>query len=268
MAIRRRTIEDYKFFPKIERECIVEQIREYFEENGPTCNAVIGISGGKDSTIAAALCAEALGSNRVIGVMLPYAGQETEDAERVINLLGIKKKKIDITDIYDAAIDGLEQSCNYVIEQSRINLLPRIRMTMLMGIAQSSNGRLICTSNESERYMGYFTMYGDECGTCKPLINYTVTELRQIGHVIDYLPNELIDKTPSDDISGNTDEEAFGVSYEVIDNHIRLGKDEPGNEYFNKTVSEIHAANLFKINPKEPRDTLGFLVKHYGFHSR
>ena len=176
---------------KVKNEC-VEWIRDFFAANGKDCNAVVGISGGKDSSVAAALCVEALGTDRVIGVLMPCGEQADISASyTLVNHLGIKHYVVNIKD----AVEGLKKNIPLELSvQSATNLPPRIRMSTLYAISQSHNGRVVNTCNLSEDWVGYSTRYGDAAGDFSPLSNLTVQEVKAIGRVLG-LPEELVDKT-------------------------------------------------------------------------
>ena len=223
---------------------IVEWIREFFEKNGKGCNAVIGISGGKDSSITAALCALALGRERVIGVLMPNGVQADIDcAKMLVEHLKIKHYTVNVK----AAIDGLVSALPNELrlsEQSKTNLPPRIRMSTLYAVSQSLNGRVANTCNLSEDYVGYSTRYGDAAGDFSPLANITVTELRQLGRELG-LPTELVDKVPIDGLCGKTDEDNLGFTYAVLDRYIRTGEIEDART---KTrIDRLHEMNKFKM---------------------
>lgn len=226
---------------KVKDRC-VEWIRRFFEENGKGCNAVIGISGGKDSSVAAALCVEALGKDRVIGVLMPCGVQHDIDmAYLLVNHLGIKHYTVNIEKTLEAikAEIPLELS-----EQSITNIPPRIRMTVLYAISQSHNGRVVNTCNLSEDYVGYSTRYGDAAGDFSPCSGLTVTEVKAIGRALG-LPDVLVDKTPIDGLCGKTDEENLGFTYETLDGYIRTGK--ISDAEVKKAIDERHRKNLFKL---------------------
>lgn len=220
----------------------VEWIRNFFEENGKGCNAIVGISGGKDSSIVAALCVEALGKDRVIGVLMPNGIQHDIDmAELLVKHLDIKHYVINIKD----AVDGLKSAFPFDLsEQSTVNLSPRIRMATLYAVAQSHNGRVANTCNMSEDWVGYSTRYGDAAGDFSPCANITVTEMKQIGRVLG-LPDVLVDKTPIDGLCGKTDEENLGFTYAELDIYIRTGVIEDMDKKAN--IDRRHELNLFKL---------------------
>ncbi len=228
---------------RIKNEC-VEWIRDFFEKNGKDCKAVVGISGGKDSSVAAALCAEALGKDRVVGVLMPQGEQHDIDmAYMLVNHLGITHYEINIKDAFDAFVAnfpaGLEMS-----EQTRQNLPPRIRMSALYAVSQSCNGRVCNTCNLSEDWVGYSTRYGDSVGDFSPMSHLTVTEVKQIGRILG-LPDELVDKTPIDGLCGKSDEENLGFTYAELDAYIRTGKiDDSGKK---EIIDRKHRMNLFKL---------------------
>ncbi len=228
---------------KVKNEC-VEWIRNFFEENGKGCNAVLGISGGKDSSIAAALCVEALGKDRVIGVLMPQGEQHDIDmAYLLVNHLGIKHFEVNIK----AAVDGLLSSIPEDLEisvQARTNLPPRIRMSTVYAVSQSLNGRVVNTCNLSEDWVGYSTRYGDAAGDFSPMANLTVTEVKEIGRLLG-LPDVLVDKVPIDGLCGKTDEENLGFTYAELDRYIRTGEIDDLDK--KELIDRKHKANLFKL---------------------
>lgn len=226
---------------RVKDEC-VEWIRDFFEENGKGCNAVIGISGGKDSSIAAAVCVEALGADRVIGVLMPNGEQADIDAAYLlVNHLKIKHYVVNIK----GAIDAVREAIPFELsEQSNINLPPRIRMSTLYAISQSNNGRVVNTCNLSEDWVGYSTRYGDSVGDFSPLSHLTVQEIKAIGRELK-LPESLIEKPPIDGLTGKTDEDNLGFTYAVLDRYIRTGEiDDPATK---ELIDKKHKANLFKL---------------------
>lgn len=228
---------------KIKNDC-VNWIREFFEKNGPGCNAVIGISGGKDSSVAAALCVEALGKDRVIGVLMPNGVQHDIDmAQLLVDHLGIKHYIVNIRDAYDGLVSSFPKNLE-MSEQTKINISPRIRMTTLYAVSQSLNGRVVNTCNLSEDWVGYSTRYGDAAGDFSPMANLTVTEVKEIGRVLG-LPDVLVDKTPIDGLCGKTDEENLGFTYAVLDKYIREGVIE--DQEIKKLIDTKHERNLFKL---------------------
>ena len=226
---------------KVKNEC-VQWIRDFFEENGKDCNAVVGISGGKDSSIVAALCVEALGKDRVIGVLMPCGEQADIDmAKLLVNTLGIKHYIINIKD----AVDGITNSIPFELStQSKTNLPPRIRMSTLYAVSQSHNGRVANTCNLSEDWVGYSTRYGDSVGDFSPCSNLTVDEMKQIGRLIG-LPSELVDKVPTDGLCGKTDEDNLGFTYAELDRYIRTGEIEDTEK--KAKIDGLHRINLFKL---------------------
>lgn len=225
-------------------ENLVLWIRDWFEKNGKDCNAVIGISGGKDSSIVAALCVKALGKDRVIGILMPNGIQpDIKDAYKLVNHLGIKHFEINIENIVSNVYKALPSDL-VVSAQTRINLPPRIRMSTLYAVSQSLNGRVINTCNLSEDWVGYSTKYGDSAGDISPISQLTVTEIKQIGQYLE-LPDELINKVPSDGLCGKSDEDNLGFSYEALDRYIRTGFCE--NKNTKELIDRKHNANLFKL---------------------
>lgn len=235
----------YNFKAKETTEGIIAFIQSWFKQNGTDCNAVIGISGGKDSTIVAKLCVEALGSDRVIGVMLPNDHQHDLDvAKEVCQYLGIKSHLIDISSTFEDVRCSIEDETKKSLsEQALTNLAPRIRMTYLRAYAQCFNGRLINTSNLSEDWVGYATVDGDSAGDMSPLCLLTVQEVKAIGHYLG-IPDKFVEKVPEDGLVGKSDEDNLGVTYAAIDKWIREGIcDEKDLQVINKKFQ----ANKFKI---------------------
>ena len=226
------------------KEC-VEWIQTFFEKNGPDSPAVIGISGGKDSTVTAALCVEALGRDRVIGVLMPNGVQaDIEDSLAVVKHLGIRSYTIDISGAVSALLDEMNAKGLTVTDQSRINLPPRIRMSTLYAVSQCHNGRVANTCNLSEDWVGYSTRYGDAAGDFSPLSHLTVTEVRQIGRLLN-VPSHLVDKTPSDGLCGKSDEDNLGFTYATLDRYIREGLIEDAKT--KALIDRKHEMNLFKL---------------------
>jgi NAD+ synthase len=228
---------------KVKNQC-VQWIRDFFKNNGPDCNAVVGISGGKDSSVTAALCVEALGRDRVIGVLMPKGVQPDIDcAQKLVAHLGIKNYTVNIGNAVKALLDAMPEDME-ISEQTQINISPRVRMTTLYAISQSNNGRVANTCNLSEDWVGYATRYGDAAGDFSPLANLTVDEVKQIGRILG-LPNELVDKPPIDGLCGKTDEDNLGFTYAVLDKYIRTGVCE--DEATRELIDKKHKANLFKL---------------------
>ena len=239
--------------PKEIKDRLVDWIRDYFDHNGPGCTAVVGISGGKDSSVTAALCVEALGKDRVLGVLMPDGIQsDIADAIALVEHLDIKHLVVNIGDTtkaLTAAIEGAEGFDLVAASMSRdsiINMPARIRMTTLYAVGQSlpKGGRVANTCNRSEDYVGYSTKYGDAAGDFSPLQNILVEEVRQLGHELG-LPDFLIDKTPSDGLSGQTDEDKLGFTYEQLDHYILTGQCQDLN--IKAKIDRMHAMNMHKL---------------------
>lgn len=240
---------------KVKNDC-VQWIRGWFEDNGPGCNAVIGISGGKDSSVVAALCVEALGKDRVIGVLMPNGEQkDINDAIAVVDHLGIKYTIVNINEAYYGVLDCIDDM--YIPEidgyneisisnQTLVNLPPRLRMATLYAIAQSVNGRVANTCNLSEDYVGYSTRWGDSVGDFAPLASLTTDEVVAIGDACG-IPYELTHKTPADGLCDKTDEDNLGFTYEVLNKYILTGECE--DEAIKAKIDEKHQKNLFKLQP-------------------
>ena len=228
---------------RVKNDC-VEWIRDFFAKNGPDCNAVLGISGGKDSSVAAALCVEALGADRVVGVLMPCGEQADIDCSlKLVNHLGIRHYIVNIKD----AVEGLKAAMPADLPlstQSITNLPPRIRMATVYAVSQSVNGRVCNTCNLSEDWGGYSTRYGDSVGDFSPMSRLTVAEVKEIGHLLG-LPYELVEKTPIDGLCGKTDEDNLGFTYAMLDRYIRTGEiDDPVAK---ERIDRLHRMNQFKL---------------------
>ena len=225
---------------KILSEQIIDWIREYFKTTNGR-KAVIGISGGKDSTVAAALCVKALGKENVIGVMMPNGVQsDIEDSEKIIKHLGIDSFVVNINYAYLNLVNQINE--HHITSQAQINMPPRLRMTVLYGVAQNIGGRVVNTCNRSENCLSWATLYGDSVGDFAPFDLLTTEEIVAIGDELG-LPYELVHKTPSDGLCGKTDEDSFGFTYNEVNQLIR--KDVKG-EHFNEII-KMYNGGKFKL---------------------
>ena len=228
---------------------IIDEIKRYFLENGnKDTKAVIGISGGKDSTIAAALLVRALGSDRVIGVIMPNGVQgDIENAREVIRILGIKHYEINIGFTMETLTAELPGEIFELDDDNSVyytNTPARIRMTTLYAIAAIYGGRVINTGNASELYVGYTTKYGDLAGDFAILKDYYVREILEIGDNLDEIPAYLVHRAPEDGMSGKTDEDNMGFSYDILDAYL-LDEVVPDYDVF-RNIAERHARNVHK----------------------
>lgn len=231
---------------QLKNDC-VNWIREFFEQNGKGCNAIIGISGGKDSSIAAALCVEALGKDRVIGILMPNGIQSDIDmAIKLCKHLDIKHYIVPIVIPVQKIEHEIIKNDILVSMQTQINLPARIRMATLYAFSQSLNGRVVNTCNLSEDYIGYSTRYGDAAGDFSPFANCPVRWVKLMGYAAN-LPVEFIEKIPSDGLCGKSDEENLGFPYEELDEYILTGRIE--NQEHKALIDKRHKNNLFKLQP-------------------
>ena len=236
----------YNFNAAEVKDKAVEWIREFFDNNGSSCNAIVGISGGKDSSVVAALCVEALGKDRVLGVLMPNGKQSDIDMSfQLVKHLGIESVTVNIGDIVGATYSAIKSTDPTPIStQTKTNLPARIRMSVLYAISQSHNGRVANTCNLSEDYVGYATRYGDGAGDFSPLANLTVTEVKAVGRVLG-LPTCLVDKIPTDGLCGKTDEDNLGFTYDTLDKYIRTGIIE--DTVIKEKIDVMHNKNKFKL---------------------
>lgn len=240
----------YNFDAKKETEKLINGIRDWFERNGKGCNAILGLSGGKDSTIVAALCVKALGPERVYGFGLPDGEQSINEANEIAEYFDINYITVPITHITDA-VKNLHW-VGSMSEQAMQNIPPRARMITLYALSQSLNGRVMGTCNASENYIGYFTKFGDGASDFEPIANYTVHELYQIGDELG-IPKKWTYKTPDDGLPFSCpDDEKFekmGFNYEKLDKYIRLGSS--GDPVADEAIKKMHDRNAFKMKPVE-----------------
>lgn len=252
-----------EFKPLVEIDNIVGWIKDYFVDQ-PKAKAVIGISGGKDSTIAAALLVRAIGSDRVIGVLMPQGEQkDIEDAKRVCNILNIQHKIINIGNICKecyAAYPG--DNCGGLSKTVLTNTPARIRMTILYMVAAENHGRVCNTGNRSELYVGYTTKYGDLAGDFALLKHYTVREVLAIGDQLTEIPADLIHKAPADGMSGLTDEDNLGFIYAQVDAWILNGV-RPDIKTYEKIIA-AHDRNIHKDAIRLPAPTKSQFVRPLG----
>ena len=246
----------YKFNVEKVTEGAINWIREWFEENGKGCNVVLGVSGGKDSLIVGKLCVEALGADRVIGVMMPCGVQkDISDSIRVCEYLGIKNYTINIEGAVNATLKQMEDAGIEISNQTIVNLPPRIRMSTLYAISQSHNGRVSNNCNLSEDICGFSTRFGDSVGDFSPLSNLTTVEIVQIGDYLG-LPYSLVHKIPMDGLNTNendeyiTDEDILGVRYSDIHLYAREPVElKKANPDVFETIFQKQIANAFKLRP-------------------
>jgi NAD+ synthase len=224
---------------------LVAWIRGYFEKNGKDCSAVVGLSGGKDSSVTAALCVQALGKERVVGVLMPQGEQyDIGFSKELASILGIKHFIVNIKSGTDALIASLNESTVELTRQAVINIPARLRMTTLYAVSAAVNGRVANTCNLSEDWVGYATKYGDGAGDFSPLSQLTVAEVKAVGKELG-LPLKFIEKVPEDGLSGLSDEDNLGFSYAVLDKYIREGVCE--DVKVKEKIEWMHQANIHKL---------------------
>lgn len=237
----------YSFDAEKVTENLVNWVKTYFEENAsPDTKAVIGISGGKDSSVAAAVCVKALGKDRVIGVLMPQGEQsDISCSHLLVNTLGIKSYTINIGETVSTFMNEFSKSLEPT-SQATINTPPRIRMTTLYAVAASVGGRVVNTCNLSEDWVGYSTKFGDSAGDFSVLADLTVTEVLQVGDLLG-LPTELVHKVPSDGLCGKTDEDNLGFKYAELDRYIRGLTDLSDKPELKEKIDRLHRNNLHKL---------------------
>ncbi len=228
---------------------LIEYTREWFNKFGTDSRAVIGISGGKDSSVTAAVLKEAIGAERIRAIIMPNGEMsDLDDAKLLVEHLGLTSEIIPITDYYNAAIATFEKANTFdVTKDLKINLAPRLRMSTLYAVAQGQGvtSFVVNTCNASEDYVGYSTKYGDAAGDVSLLQDFTVTEVLQIGEYLG-LPEKLVHKTPSDGLSGMSDEDKLGFKYAQLDEYISGNKEGIPADIIS-SIERKHVANLHKL---------------------
>ena len=242
-----------KFQPEEARDNLVKELRKLAKARNFS-RVAIGISGGKDSTVTAAICVRALGAENVFGVMMPDGEQkDIADSIRVCEALGIHRRTVNIGKMHAALKEVTDQNTpsaadgEFVIPQNResdINVGPRLRMTTLRYIAQALGAWLAGTGNLSEATVGYCTKDGDTSCDFAMLGALTSVEVVEVGLTMPEIPRELVTKTPTDGLSGYSDEERLGVSYADIHRYIREGS--CGNPETDEIIRKKERANLHK----------------------
>lgn len=229
------------------KDDIIKWIQDWFAENGKGCKAVVGLSGGKDSSVVAALCAAALGKDRVLGVMMPNGEQfDIDVSHKLVEHLGIEGIVVNIKDAYAGVVGELEKHFGNFEGQAKVNLPPRLRMATLYAVSQSVNGRVANTCNLSEDWVGYNTKFGDGAGDFSPLSKLTVQEVKAVGRALG-LPELFVEKVPIDGLQALTDEENLGFTYAALDQYIREGICEDAAT--REKIDRMHKMNLFKLQP-------------------
>lgn len=237
----------YEFNVEKTTEALINWVKTYFENNAsPETKAVIGISGGKDSSIAAAVCVKALGKDRVFGVLMPQGEQaDINCSHLLVETLGIDHAVINIGDTVSIFMNELKKHIEPT-QQAIINTPARIRMTTLYAVAACLGGRVVNTCNLSEDWIGYSTKFGDAAGDFSPLSDLTVTEVLQVGDYLG-LPKELVHKVPIDGLCGKTDEENLGFTYAELDRYIRGLTDLSDKPELKEKIDRMHRNNLHKL---------------------
>lgn len=234
------------FDAELEIQYMITEIKKYFVQNGgETTKAIIGISGGKDSTIAAALLVRALGAENVFGVLMPCGEQaDIADSYKVVEYLHIPHVEVNIGQAMEQLTEAIPGGLFGKNEVYYTNTPARLRMTTLYGIAALVGGRVIHTGNASEAYLGYTTKFGDMAGDFSIFHDFYVREILAIGDALN-IPAELVHKAPGDGMSGKTDEDNFGFTYEVLDAYL-LDNETPSYEVLRR-IEERHKRNAHKM---------------------
>ena len=212
------------FDPNKVKDDIIRWIRGWFEANGKECNAIVGISGGKDSSVTAALSVAAYGRENVVGVLMPDGVQPDIDySQALVEHLNLPHTTINIHDAVQGVLGEMERAGLTPSRQTTVNLPSRIRMATLYAVAQSLPGGIVInTSNLSEDWVGYCTIYGDSAGAFSPLGMYTTEEVVALGRQLG-LPEKFLIKPPSDGLTGKTDEDNLGFTYHAVNEYVRRG---------------------------------------------
>ena len=239
---------------------IINRLKE-FQERNHVNGYVLGISGGKDSTVVAKLLVDAIGKENVLGVLMPNGEQkDIDDSYKVCKYLNINYTVININDAFDGIVQQVNLSKIHTInnneenifltEKSLTNVAPRIRMTTLYAIAQSLGYLVAGTGNKSERFVGWFTKWGDYACDINPIAHLTCAEVIALGDYLE-LPYDLVHKTPADGLTGKSDEENLGFTYKELDSLIK--KSESPDYYIptnqkEKDILSMHYNCFHKFN--------------------
>lgn len=210
---------------------VIDYVRDYVE-GAHSKGVVLGMSGGKDSLIVAKICTEALGSDKVYGIIMPNGAQkDLSDAIRQCEYLGIRYKIVNIEKMYNATVELTKEALgtDELSPVTTLNIAPRIRMSMLYSAAGTLGYLVANTSNLSEKILGYSTKYGDSAGDFAPIGDLTKSEVCELGIALG-LPEQDVNKKPADGLTGKTDEEVIGVPYEEVDEMARHGTATPNHE--------------------------------------
>lgn len=207
--------------------------------------AVIGISGGKDSSVTAALSVAAYGRENVVGVLMPDGVQPDIDySNGLVDVLNIRHYTFNIHGGTSGILDEMTRVGIDASRQTKVNLPSRIRMATLYAIAQSEEGGIVInTSNLSEDWVGYCTIYGDSAGAFSPLGMYTTEEVIALGAELG-LPERFLIKPPSDGLTGKTDEDNLGFSYHAVNEYVRKGVADPA---IKEQIDHKHRVSRFKF---------------------
>ena len=256
------------FNSKQEAENVIDFVKNYYKKNNLK-GAVIGISGGKDSAVVTAIMVKALGKENVVGVSMPCHSKEQDfiDAKKVADFYGIELLNIDLTSSFDSFKNEFEklrlEYNDLDIENSDINFKPRLRMSTLYYIAafyssiKKGTYLVVGTSNKSELYVGYFTKGGDQVHDIEVISDFTVSEVVKIGEFLG-VPKEILYKEPSDGLSGKTDEEKMGISYDDIEKYLYA---QEMSEDVKEKIAKMHAKNKHKFNvPAYKRKRIGVFI--------
>ncbi len=232
-------------------EKLIEWTKEWFAVNDRK-TAVIGISGGKDSAVVAAVLVHAIGKENVFGVLMPNGVQsDIADSLQVVNELGINHTTINIGTAYGALIDEISEQIVEPTSEAKINISPRLRMTTLYAVAQTlsqsqeAKACVVGTGNAAECYVGYFTKWGDGAHDLNLLRDLWVHEVLQVGDELGYFPN-IIHKAPADGLSGSTDEQRLGVTYEEV---YRVATNQEVSKEAKEKIDRLHRFAQHKLNP-------------------
>lgn len=243
----------YNFNVKEQTENCIEWIRNWFEKNGNSnTKAIVGISGGKDSTVVAGLLVKALGKDHVFGVLMPCGEQvDISDSYKVVEHLGIPYTVKNIGKMYEAITEELRDlapnGSTFPPDAYSTNTPARLRMVTLYSVgAMIGNCRVVNTCQISENINGYSTLWGDSVGDFAPIEMFTTEEVIAIGDYLE-LPYELTHKKPTDGMSLNSDgtlkgdEDKLGYSYEECNRLIRLGEK---GKYFDEIMKKYNSSKF------------------------
>ena len=222
-------------------------LKNYLENNGMN-TYVLGVSGGVDSSLCAALARNAVGKDKLHCLIVPIdsAKEDIEDALTLVKDLDLKYDIIDASETFHTYLKDFEKCCMSFDRSTLGNLKARMRMSILYAVAQNERGLVIGTDNADERCVGYFTKYGDGACDILPIAHLVKAEVVEASKILG-IRTSLAERVPTAGLyEGQTDEKEMGVSYKDLDAYV-LGKEV--NETAKKRIQYLERISEHKRKP-------------------